>query len=209
MGHPFLSYKPIFLAREFQINLFPAMDPQAGSSAKSNLLYQGQSQYIFEPGQPFGSKFVLYRLDIGLIKQTMNRTSRCNKVDAVRLYASVEFTKEQRCVVPHFSDSHCNLTEFSFCVCLYMQFMSICQSVYLADLLSVSFCLSVHLSLCLSVYLSTCLYICLSVLKSVYLSICIFVPICLFVYLSICLFVYLSICLSVYPSICLSVYLSI
>ena len=43
---------------------------------------------ISEPGQPFRSQFVLYRTDIGLIKQTINRTSRCNKVDAVRLYAS-------------------------------------------------------------------------------------------------------------------------
>ena len=33
-------------------------------------------------------------MDIGLIKQTINRTSRCNKVDTVGLYASksVEFT---------------------------------------------------------------------------------------------------------------------
>ena len=34
------------------------------------------------------SQFVLYPPDFGLIKQTLNRTSRCNKVDAVRLYAS-------------------------------------------------------------------------------------------------------------------------
>ena len=40
------------------------------------------------PGQPFRSQFVLYRTDIGLIKQTINKTSQCNKVDAVRLYAS-------------------------------------------------------------------------------------------------------------------------
>ena len=34
-----------------------------------------------------------HRTDIGLIKKTINRTSRCNKVDVVRLYASyVEFT---------------------------------------------------------------------------------------------------------------------
>ena len=43
---------------------------------------------ISEPGQPFRSQFVLYRTDIGLIKQTINRTSRCNKVDADRLNAS-------------------------------------------------------------------------------------------------------------------------
>ena len=50
----------------------------------------GQPLYIWisEPGQPFRSQFVLYRTDIGLIKQTINRTSRCNKVDVVRLYAS-------------------------------------------------------------------------------------------------------------------------
>ena len=38
----------------------------------------------------------------GLIKQTLNRTSRCNKVDAVRLYASyrsnLHLPKGQRCV---------------------------------------------------------------------------------------------------------------
>ena len=43
---------------------------------------------ISEPGQPFRSQFVLYCTDIGLIKQTINRPSRCNKVDVVRLYAS-------------------------------------------------------------------------------------------------------------------------
>ena len=42
---------------------------------------------IYEPGQPFRFQFVLYRLDFVLIKQTLNRTSRCNKVEAVRLYA--------------------------------------------------------------------------------------------------------------------------
>ena len=40
---------------------------------------------VYEPGQPFPSHFVLYRPDFGLIK---HRTSWCNKVDAVRLYAS-------------------------------------------------------------------------------------------------------------------------
>ena len=39
---------------------------------------------------------------IGLIKQTINMTSRCNKVDAVRLYASYRLNllllKVQRCV---------------------------------------------------------------------------------------------------------------
>ena len=66
----------------------------------------GQPQYILisEPGQPFRSQFVLYRPDIGLIKQTLNRTSRWNKVDAVRLYASyrLNFTKgaEVRAVLP-------------------------------------------------------------------------------------------------------------
>ena len=57
---------------------------------------------ISEPGQPFQSQFVLYRTDIGLIKQTINMTSRCNKVDAVRLYASYRLNllllKGQRCV---------------------------------------------------------------------------------------------------------------
>ena len=50
----------------------------------------GQPWYILisEPGQPFRSQFVLYCTDIGLIKQTINRPSRCNKVDVVRLYAS-------------------------------------------------------------------------------------------------------------------------
>ena len=43
---------------------------------------------ISEPGQPFQSQFVLYRTDIKLIKQTINRTSRCNKVDVVRHYTS-------------------------------------------------------------------------------------------------------------------------
>ena len=32
-------------------------------------------------------QFVLYRTVNGLIKQTLNRNSRCDKVDAVRLYA--------------------------------------------------------------------------------------------------------------------------
>ena len=41
--------------------------------------------------QPFRSLSVLYSPDFGLIKQTLIRTSRCNKVDTVRLYAS------QRC----------------------------------------------------------------------------------------------------------------
>jgi len=31
-----------------------------------------------------GSTFVLYRPDIGLIKQTLNRASQCNNVDTVR-----------------------------------------------------------------------------------------------------------------------------
>ena len=61
-----------------------------------------QPQYIYDPGQPFRSHFVLYRSDFGLIKQTLNRTSRCNKVDAVRLYASYRLNllllKGQRCV---------------------------------------------------------------------------------------------------------------
>ena len=39
---------------------------------------------------------------LGFIKQTLNRTSRCNKVDAVRLYASYKLNllllKGQRCV---------------------------------------------------------------------------------------------------------------
>ena len=43
------------------------------------------------PGQPFQFQFAMYRTDIGLIKQTINWTSRCNKVDAVRLYASYRF----------------------------------------------------------------------------------------------------------------------
>jgi len=44
-------------------------------------IFRGQPQYIWisEPGQLFRSQFVLYSMD---------RTSRCNKVDAVRLYAS-------------------------------------------------------------------------------------------------------------------------
>ena len=42
-------------------------------------------------GQPFRSQFELYRLDFTLIKQKLIRTSRCNKVDAVRLYASNRF----------------------------------------------------------------------------------------------------------------------
>ena len=46
---------------------------------------QPQCIWISEPGQPFRSQFVLHRPDIGYIKQTLNRTSRCNKVDAVRL----------------------------------------------------------------------------------------------------------------------------
>ena len=48
------------------------------------LLTHGQPWYILisEPGQTFRSQFVLYRTDIGLIKQ------KINKVDAVRLYAS-------------------------------------------------------------------------------------------------------------------------
>ena len=58
---------------------------------------------ISEPGQPFQSQFVLYRTDIKLIKQTINRTSRCNKVDAVRLYASYRLNllllKGQRCMI--------------------------------------------------------------------------------------------------------------
>ena len=40
---------------------------------------------------------------LGLIKQAINRTSRCNKVDAVRLYASYRLSlpllKRQRCVI--------------------------------------------------------------------------------------------------------------
>ena len=41
----------------------------------------------------------MYLTDIGLIKQTINRTSRCNKVDAVRLYASCRLNLLlQRCV---------------------------------------------------------------------------------------------------------------
>ena len=45
---------------------------------------------------------VLYLTDIWLIKQTINRTSRCNMVDAVRLYASfmvnLLLLKGQKCV---------------------------------------------------------------------------------------------------------------
>ena len=44
--------------------------------------------------------FTVHRMDIGLIKQTI---SRCNKVDAVRLYASYKLNllllKGQRCVI--------------------------------------------------------------------------------------------------------------
>ena len=69
------------------------------------IVYHGPPYYIWisEPSQPFRSQFVLYRTDIGLIKQTINRTSRCNKVDAVRLYASYMLNllllKGQRCVI--------------------------------------------------------------------------------------------------------------
>ena len=69
-----------------------------------NRYSHSQPQYILisEPGQPFRSQFVLYRMGLGLIKQTINRTSRCNKVDAVRLYASYRLNllllKGQRCV---------------------------------------------------------------------------------------------------------------
>ena len=44
-----------------------------------------QPQYILisEPGQPFRTQFVLYRTD----NQIINRTSWCNKVEVVRLYA--------------------------------------------------------------------------------------------------------------------------
>ena len=70
------------------------------------LIYLGMLRishiFISEPGQPFRSQFVLYRTDIGLIEQTINRTSRCNKVDAVRRYASYRLNlliqKGQRCV---------------------------------------------------------------------------------------------------------------
>ena len=70
---------------------------------KSGALHE-QPLYIWisEPGQPFRSQFVLYRTDIGLIKQTINRTSQCNKVDAVWLYASyrlnLHLLNGQRCV---------------------------------------------------------------------------------------------------------------
>ena len=40
-----------------------------------------------------GSTFVLYRPDIGLIKQTLNRTSQCNNVDAVRHQVKFNVTK--------------------------------------------------------------------------------------------------------------------
>ena len=75
-----------------------------GQMFEIKLAVQGHPVYILisEPGQPFWSKFVLYRTDIGLNKQTINRTSRCNKVDAVRLYASYRLNllllKGQRCV---------------------------------------------------------------------------------------------------------------
>ena len=53
--------------------------------------------------QPFRSLFVLYSPDFGLIKQTLIRTSRCNKVDTVRLYASYRLNlllpKGQRSVI--------------------------------------------------------------------------------------------------------------
>ena len=44
-----------------------------------------QNNFSSEPGQPFRSQFVLCRLNIGYIKQALNRTSQCNNVDAVRL----------------------------------------------------------------------------------------------------------------------------
>ncbi len=58
--------------------------------------YHGQPWYIWisEPGQPFQSKIT--------VPSSMDRTSRCNKVDAVRLYASYMINllllKGQRCV---------------------------------------------------------------------------------------------------------------
>ena len=66
----------------------------------------GQPLYIWisDQGQPFRYHFVLQRTDIGLIKKTINRTSRCNKADADRLFASyyrlnLLLLKAQRCMM--------------------------------------------------------------------------------------------------------------
>ena len=71
-------------------------------------LTHGQRQYICisEPGQLFRShmQFVLYRPDIGQIKQTLNRTSRCNKVDPVRLQVEFTFTKGSEVRGPKIKD---------------------------------------------------------------------------------------------------------
>ena len=79
--------KPIFFQCGFRIRIRIKINWILSTAKK--LCLHGSRSYILisEPGQPFRSQFVLYRTDIGLIKQTINRTSRCSKVDAVRLYA--------------------------------------------------------------------------------------------------------------------------
>ena len=69
-------------------------------------IWHGQPLYIWisDQGQPFRYHFVLQRTDIGLIKKTINRTSRCNKADAGRLFASyyrlnLLLLKAQRCMM--------------------------------------------------------------------------------------------------------------
>ena len=57
---------------------------------EDNLRNSTGSRSTFEfPSRVNLSQFVLYRPDIGLIKQTLNRTSQCYKVDAVRLYVKL------------------------------------------------------------------------------------------------------------------------
>ena len=47
----------------------------------------------FRAGSTFPVLVYTVPPDIGLIEQTLNRTSRCNKVDAVRLKVEFTFTK--------------------------------------------------------------------------------------------------------------------
>ena len=97
----FLLVFDIFLRKYVNI-YYPICETRFPGFQNDTMSCKSVHIWIYEPGQPFRSQFVLCP-DFGLIKQTLNRTSWCNKVDAVRLYVSYKFNlllpKGQRCVV--------------------------------------------------------------------------------------------------------------
>jgi hypothetical protein len=117
--------------------------------------------------------------------------------------------------VPHSSRFFCQLSSFSFllCICLpFSLFVIICLSIFFILFCPLSLLLSVHLTF--SVYFSVYVYLSFSVYFSFYVyqsfSVCLYVPISITLCLSIihCLCAYIYLSFTVYVPISFSVYLS-